>query len=297
MAAADYTYAFNSLNFGDSTNILVKEVRGLEDAVIDINSTPFARAHGGVPNEGYIIPRVFEMELEAANTSATALETAVDDIVEAFAGGQTTSEKPLVFKHPGTGQRRINSRCKTLTIAPRNITTDMGFVRPMTARFLASDPVVYDNTSTEVTVSVFSGSGGGVSYPVTYPKVYTAGGAGGAEVTVTNSGDWFSWATFSVAASGGDVATPTIEDVTHGLELAFTANGGATVADGQTLTVLTHPLTRSAKIGSASRIGKLSAGSTWFAVPPGATKFRFRATGDTSSGVLTITMRNAWMRG
>lgn len=293
--ASDYTYSFNGLSFGDGTDIFVEEIRGLEGAVVDLQTERFARAIGGVPGESYLVPRTIEFVLEVAKSTSTALEDAVDDVVEAFASNQTTDEKALLLKHPGAGQRRIEARTRTLSVDPRNVTSDVSYTRRATVRLVASDPVVYDATATETTVSVFAG-GGGLTYTVTYPKIYTAGGSGN-EITVTNSGDWFTWAEFQVEASGGDVATPIIENVTDGWELAFTANGGATVADGQTLIVKTHPLTRSAKIGSASRVGKLSNASQWKPLSAGATKFRFRATGDTSSGTLTITLRSAWMRG
>lgn len=159
------------------------------------------------------------------------------------------------------------------------------------ARWIAYDPALYSATLQSVQVDPYTLSGG-LSYPVTYPKVYGTGGEGGG-VTVTNGGSWPSWPRFLVdGPPSGSVSVLAVEDATNGNKIEF---DGLTVGEGSTLVVDTHPARRLVAFTSgADRMFTVRDLDSWWSVPPGESEIRFRAIGDPGA-TLTTELRSAWL--
>ena len=293
---ADFEYTFNGLSFGDGTQIHVEEITGLEDLVIPLNDQALPRWHGFIPGDSFMSKRVVNLVLEVDGTDDDDFATRLD-LVQSTFGPQISTELPFGFEHPGQNVRQVTCRPAAIDTRPTRVAKFQGLRQIFNIRLDASDPVIYSATEGSEDVSVFV-SAAGLSYPVTYPKIYGSGGSGGG-VVVTNAGDFLTWPTLTIfGPSSGTLTDPILQNVTTGKEIALTANGGASVGVGQELIVGTHPLMRSIAFSTgASRYGKLSTASDFWELEPGDNEIRFRASGTTTNSFLRVEWRSGYLRG
>ncbi len=291
-----FEYSFNALNFGDGTQIHVISIEGLENLIIPLNDQTLPRWHGAIPGASFMSKRVINLNLNIDGTSDADFATRLDEVLTAF-GPQIDTELPFIFEHPGQNVRRVVCRPAMVNSAEVRQAKYQGLQADVSIRLDASDPVVYSDIEGSEDVSVFV-SAAGLSYPVTYPKIYGSGGSGGG-VTVTNDGDFLTWPIMTIfGPSSGTLTDPRLENVTTGKTIALTASGGASVTVGQQLIVKTHPLMRSINFSTgASRYGKLSTASEFWPLEPGDNEIRFRASGTTTNSFLRVEWRSAYLRG
>lgn len=288
----EYQGTYNGVTWGAGSDYEVTRFVGMFVRQVDILTAPLPRYHGGIVGASYETARVLELDFEVWADTDDELVTLLDDLYEAF-GPQVDTELPLVFTLPGQAARRILCRpAEGLTQMDVEFGAAVALA-PM--RLIASDPAIYADSLLSSELAPFAASAG-LSYPVTYPKSYGAGGSG-AGTTVTNAGRFETWPTFAIAGpSSGTLTDPIVENVTTGKKIALTAFGGVSIVSGQTLLIDTHPARRTIAFDTgASRYGNLSDDSEFFPLAPGDNELRFRASGTTTGATCTVSARSAWI--
>ncbi|MFN0028411.1 MAG: phage distal tail protein [Acidimicrobiales bacterium] len=143
---------------------------------------------------------------------------------------------------------------------------------------------IYADTASEGSCSLPS-AGGGLSFPLTFPRTYGAVATGGTILAV-NAGSFDTGCTFRI---DGPAVNPKIESVTAGKTLAINITllvGEFLVIDTQYRTVLLG--------GTTSRYSSLDSTSRWFSLAPGTNEIAFRAATSTVAS-LTAVWRSAWL--
>lgn len=153
-------------------------------------------------------------------------------------------------------------------------------------RFFATHPFYESATESEAsTTRTLPGTG----FLVPFTAPFTLGGSTAGTVRVTNAG--------SVAAPWtgrleGPLTDPVLTNLSTGERLAFTANGGLTLAAGEFVDLASDG--RSVLLaGTADRRLTLSLDSRWWSVAPGETDIELTA--DAGSGTFAVTWRSAWI--
>lgn len=281
-------FSYRGLDFGDGTNIYVDSVTGLRNRSTALLTPDLPRYHGGLIGQSYENPRVISFRMTVVSDDVDA---AVDEIAAAFQP-RVSSEDELVF-NLGAGERVVFARPRNGAAPVERPKWDAGLAT-LDVELVASDPAIYDNTLTSLTLDPFESSGGLDWDTSSWPLNWGAAGTGGGS-TFTNTGSWETWPVFTISGpTSGTLSNPIIENVTTGERLALNANGGVSMTSGQSLIVRTHPAERSIAFSTgASRRGKLSDDSVWFPLDAGTTELRFRASGSTTGVSCLVEARSA----
>ena len=283
------TITYRGEMFGETTDIGLVALRGLEDLNVGNLVADLPRYHGAIPTRAYAISRRIEVELRVRpSTRSRALLS--------FQPEPETEFPMTIAWLDELGVADVNERieCRVLRRAAisRDENTEWNpYV--LIIELVASDPAIYEDTLNIVTVLPFVPSAG-LSYPVTYPKAYGAGGSGSGTVLV-NAGVWETWPTLKInGPSSGTLTNPIVENVTTGKTIELNANGGVSIGVGQQLIVETHPVKRSILFSTgASRYGRQSNASEFWPLVSGNNELRFRATGTTTGATLVVEWRSA----
>lgn len=284
----DYAGSYNGLAFGQGTPYRLRKIRWYRRSTAILTSN-LPLYHGGIPGSSFESPRTVDLDMMVEASTASELVTRLDALFAAFQPS-ITAELPLVFGLPGQSNRRIvcRPRAGDSELDPSDWASKS---EEVALRLEASDPAIYADSESTLELTPYASSGG-LSYPVTYPKVYPGGGSGGGSVAA-NAGDWETWPTITIdGPSTGTMNLVSVENVTTGLTLALTANGGVAMSAGQQLIIEMHPRSIAFSTG-ASRYGKHS-GDFW-PLQPGNNELRFRATGTTTAAKATVAWRSAWI--
>ena len=286
--ATDGQWTFGGYTFGDGTTDIVQDLQ-IEAPERRGQAAILPQDHGGVGGDDFAGFRRVQIDLLINRTSKSAAQAAWlawHALMQPVSADQELrwvahdSVERLLYVRPEPlvaswlpGQERFRAR----------------------ARWVAYDPAMYAGSLTSETVAPYALSGG-LSYAVTFPKVYGAAGSGGG-VTVENVGNWPTWPRFTIEGpSSGSVNVLAIEDATNGNSIAFTNDGGLTISAGSTVVVDTHPARRTVQFTSgADRLSTVVDLGSWFTIPPGESEIRFRASGTTAGSTLTTELRSAWL--
>ena len=283
------TITYRGEMFGETTDIGLVALRGLENLNVDSLMTDLPRYHGGIPVRAYATSRRIEVELRVRpSTRKRALLSFQPEPETEFPMTIVWEDELAV----ADTTERIECRVLRRAGISRDENTEWNpYI--LTIELVASDPVIYENTLDTATLMPFASSAG-LSYPVAYPKAYGAGGSGAGTVLV-NAGVWETWPTLKInGPSSGVLTNPIVENVTTGKKIELNANGGVSIGVGQQLIVETHPVKRSILFATgASRYGRLSAASEFWPLESGDNQLRFRATGTTTGATVDIDWRSA----
>ncbi len=258
------TITYRGEMFGETTDIGLVALRGLEDLNVENLVADLPRYHGAVPSRAYALPRRIEVELRVRGSTRKRALLSFQPEPEV--------EFPMTIAwEDELGVADANERIECRVLRRASISRDENTeFNPyiLVVELVASDPAIYvDALSTAILTVVVPPPG--LSYPVTYPKVYGPGGSGG--TIVTNTGVWETWPTLKInGPTSGTLTDPVIENVTTGKKIELNANGGVSIAIGQQLIVETHPVKRSILFSTgASRYGKQSDASEFWPLEPG----------------------------
>ncbi len=283
------TITYRGETFGGSSDIGLVALRGFEDLDVEEMITPLPRYHGGVPVNAYAFSRRIEIELRVRPSTRNRALLSFQPEPE--------TEFPMVImwedeKGVADVTERIECRVRRRASVSKDRSTEFN-PHILIVELVASDPAIYTDVLSAVILSVFAPSGG-LSYPVTYPKVYGAAGSGLGTI-VDNAGDWETWPTLRInGPTSGTLTDPIIENVTTGKTIELDANGGVSIGQGQQLIIETHPVKRSILFASgASRYGRQSDASEFWPLIPGDNELRFRATGTTTGATVDVEWRSA----
>ena len=283
------TITYRGEMFGETTDIGLVALRGLEDLNVDDLVVDLPRYHGAIPIVAYATSRRIEVELRVrGSTRKRALLS--------FQPEPETEFPMTIVWEDELGMADINERIECRVLRRASISRDENTEwNPyiLTVELVATYPAIYEDTLNTETLTPFAPSAG-LTYPVTYPKAYGAGGSGSGTIVV-NTGDWETWPTLKInGPTSGNLTDPTVENVTTGKKIELNANGGVSIGTGQQLIVETHPVKRSILFATgASRYGRLSDASEFWPLEPGNNELRFRASGSTTGATVDAEWRSA----
>ncbi|MGH6656636.1 MAG: phage distal tail protein [Actinocrinis sp.] len=194
----------------------------------------------------------------------------------------STTEVPFVVQLAGR-QRQANVRCQQ-----RAAPITQGYLSPgldrVTLQLVASDPRRYGSTVQNASCGL-AVSGGGLTYPITYPIVW--GASGGGSLTVDNQGDTSTPVQLVIAGPGTNPAV-TRQDTGQVLQ--------ADVVLGAADQLAIDPLEGTVSLNGTPIYGVLdpsSAPPEAFLLPSGMTTLGLRATG--TGTTLTATWQSAYL--
>lgn len=272
----------------DTPYELVAPIEGISDhPEVRTSDAVRLRAHGLLPGDDFLDGRSVTLRLEIGATSDTALSNAIAVMKAALAPAGL--ETPLVFQIPGVaggGVRRINARPRKLALP---IDTEHYFrLATATVAFDATDPRIYDETVTTLTTGL-AASPPGLAWSLTW-NLNWGGASMGNAVAASNAG---TFATPWAARIDGPVTNPGIENMSTGQVLSLAGDAGLVLGLGEYVEM--DSTTRTVLLGgTASRYSKLTANSSWWDLPPGATTLRFLGT-TSGSPQLAVSFRSAWI--
>jgi hypothetical protein len=283
---------WRGLTLGGVGPYFVTSWEGFDDLDTDAAAGGGVQRHGGYPSGGWAQPREVTLQVAVDGGGLANVDTRVAALKRAFAPASApAAEEPLDLVTPSGRAMTLFCRCVARS---RVALTHMGeAVMPtITMRLSASDPRLY-SPERQASAEVFTPATGGLAWPASWPALWNAAALD--DLLAVNAGTFDTWPTFELAGpTTGALTNPTIEDITNGAELAFTADGGLSIGAGQTLTVDTAPATRDITLDGGNRWNTLDRGSRFTPLAPGQGTYRLRVgAGDTDGATLTIRWRDA----
>lgn len=261
MPLSNYQFSYNGYTFGDlqDWNILPDGIEGLDLPDIDGHDQPRFDNHGLVPGRDLVGGRLITINLDTAATTEAIMQARLAALRTATAPRkQPDAELPLTFKLPG--EPELRSLCRPRR---RSLTIDRSYtmLNPTAIlQFAASDPRLYAETETTVSIAAATLSG-----------------------VANNTGDT---STYPIVEVDGAATNPiSIKNVTDGNKTITLITA---LTSGQTLIV--DFFKRTITIGGANKYDLLQAGGRWWELLPGNNTIEI-----TGGGAKRVKFRSAWM--
>lgn len=281
---------------GVTDDYQIKTEAGLEDLLVRSATSPLPRYHGDIPGDHTAGGKVITLELiwHLPNNCPPGAAEALAYAARALFTVSRETQFPYGFQHSFGEEGLVFARVLRRSHVRSVRTEHFGYFE-MAVQLEVTDPALYSALLSTAILTPFV-EAGGFSWDAVWPINWGSSGAGGG-VIVVNSGEFETWPLFMInGPSSGTLTNPIIENVTTGQRLALNANGGVSIASGQTLVISTHPVDRYIRFTTgASRYGKLSTDSEFFALQPGPNELRFRASGDVTGATVDVQYRSAWL--
>lgn len=284
MALEDYQISIPNLTIGPGTDYILVEWTGYGVPGMRNSDDPVPQDDGSWTGPDYLNSRDLGLTVIIRGATPDAAVVNAEALLAAW-NLETTldgygSRMQLNLKMPGIDERIIYGRprradLRTARIVGTNIAAQLEFFCP--------DPLWYslvEHSQQFVLSEPASGRG--------YNRAYNYGYGGATDSgieSLTNAGARGVWPT---AVIEGPAVNPRIENLDTGQTLTFTI----TLLAGETLTVDFKKKTVLLD-GTASRYYTKS--GEWFKLAPGANNIRFASGSYSSSAVLTMTWRDAWV--
>lgn len=281
----DWQFQIGTLLMGPGTKYGVQAAAGLKGiSSIRSSDTPRPLADGVTFGRDLKGERNVSLAIVIyLTTGASDAVSTLDTLIRAWnlENAEAGVIQPLSFQLPGQPTQRLNGR-------PRVLNPDLSLLPTGRARvaleYVASDPRIYADSLSSVNV-LLPTSGGGFTFPLTFPLSFGGGTVG--TQTATNAG---TVSTLPVATIYGPVTNPQLENLTTGEILKVNIVLSATdylVIDFDAKTVLLG--------GTASRYSLLDQSSVWWDLAPGDNQIRFQASTYSVDAHATLSWRSAWL--
>lgn len=273
--------------FGDLTPIQVDDI-DLGDAEVRLGDRPNPLGDGQQFGLDYRDGLNITVEAWTDTTTATDARDALAALRKAWSADVTRATSravvPLRLRMPGSDTVRVYGRPRRLTPATQRM-RDAGLI-DVVATFQTADRLFYADTAHEVTLTLVTTGGGGITWPVEWPITWAAGGA--RQDSVVNRGDAPTWPVFTIR---GPVANPSIELVGSGRRLRL----DTTLAFDRSITIDTRPWARTILRDDGASFAGVARGAALadFRVPVGQTFFAYRGVDMSGQSSCTITWRDA----
>lgn len=276
-----YVFAFNGWLFGgvDGAGVQVLSVDGLEDLpTLRTQDEGRGYSDGMFTGNDFLNGRTITMQLQIMGAGAGAgsdMQTYLQQLKQ-YLTSQTSGTGVLQIYLPSRGVQRLNARVRARAI---RIDPNYTYGRAeCTVQFFCPDPRIYNDTASTFP---FANLPNRVrSYDKTYNYVYSAIGSSINSYTVTNAGNYETWATFTIS---GTCTAPVITNNTTGQFLSFP---NLTMGASDTL-VISSDLRTVLLNGTAAR-NLLSATSSWFSLPSNtATTITYSISTGTAGCIMT----------
>lgn len=245
----------NAAFLSERLGVVVEAIEGLlEKPPMRVENRNRPGRHGARRGRRKLSARAFTMSGVVFGTSYADVEARKDALAALFVPDARDEDGGLLeFVHPVHGAQQITARVE------QEFTYGDPFERgatwpevgiAWTVGFTAHDPRRYAAALTTAQTSSIA-TGGGMSFPLTFPLSFGAGAAGG-EVTIAAAGNYERPA---ILTMHGPATNPIVEDISgSGLAIVF---DGIAIAEGDYLVVDTDEHTATLYYGSVA--GSLNA--------------------------------------
>lgn len=271
-----FQLSYNGLVFGQGCDVQLVSITGLrEKPAIRSSDVSRPRKHGSFAGRTLFGERIVTMTLQVFGDTVQPFETVLAGVAAAFPNiADPGSQLPLQYLMPGWATPRQVTGRPTKGGWPVN--TDYAAHKALIpVEFTCNDPLIFDTASQSVTTGLPSPTAG-LRFPVTFNASF--GASSGGTLELGNAGDEAAPAVFTFT---GPATWPQL--IMGSATLGFQVTLGA----GDTLVVDTDAETAVLN-GTASRVGTLMPGSSWFYIPPGGASVGF-TTVDSSAVAGTVT--------
>lgn len=270
----------NGLVFNDPTTgngiYLDEPLDGLSLPPVRTSSGDYSGRDGGYVGAQFYGSRLITINGEVFSSSTALVESTRRTIQAALAQSSVTMQ----ITTSAGNQYVIYCTFDSLTM-PIN----RGVVRaPFQITLVASDPLIYDNSSGgSNTATITRSSGGGLTWPLSWPLHWASGAS---TTTVNNSGDV---AIRPVITLTGVMTAPLVSNATTG---QFFSMPSLTSAPGDVLVI--DMLNRAVTLNGGSVLSFATTTSTWWSLLPGNNSISL-TTGNSSDTVTgTVTWRSGY---
>jgi hypothetical protein len=178
------------LVLGSQTILLEDPTRGYFCQSLELGSPEVREVISHIPDADGADDHTMFMGQRTVTAQITALAGAgarIDDVADNFAPYMVPHVRPVlhfVLDRPGAAER-------TLVLRAANYAWPIAgpYQRDIQLQWVAADPVVRDPTTHTVTALSGASSGPGRTYPLTFNRVYPAGGGSPSTATLSTPGD------------------------------------------------------------------------------------------------------------
>jgi len=283
LITGDWQMERGSLLVGDGTSYDLRVVDGLaSQPEVRSQDRALLLRHGSVAGLDYLGVRSFTVEFDVIEPTAATLSTLVAALSAAFVASE--SESVVAFQIPGVAagvKSQVSARVRRRDI-PIGFEFAQGVVT-VAIEFVATDPRIYSQVESSVSVGLAS-NGGGLEFAASPDFTFGAVSTGG-EMTVENEGDFPAPVVFRI---DGPCTDPVIENQTVGSSIKLNLVVAAStyvLVDTEARTILLN--------GTASRYSALDSTSVWFDLAAGNNTIDFKAA-TTTAATCSATWRDAW---
>lgn len=280
-------YEIGGVVFGDRTPIQSDDIRiGTPESRTNDRDNP--ASDGSRMGRDYRGGRVISLDLWSDVHSAaeigpawSALEAAWDADVERQTPGAVV---PFRFRLEGSSTVVVYGRGRRWTPATQR-QRGTGLTE-VVADFQTVDRLFYSDIERQVTLTLVTAGGGGITWPVTWPITWAPGGE--RQDGLVNAGNAPTWPVITIT---GPVAQPSVELVGTGRSLRLDTTIGA----NQSVTIDTRPWARSIRRSDGANLRRAAIGASLsdFQLPVGQTILRYSGTDMSGTSSCTVSWRNA----
>lgn len=270
---ADWQYAIGSLVMGKGTNYLVTNTEGFGSPEVRTADSERVQEDGDWIGEDTYAGRVLTLTVTVRGTGAAGVTTNYNALLNAWRFDRTTPWYQIWWRWPSQPAMRVIGR-------PRRITANRDRMLngriDVVAEFYSPYSPIYQETVT-LTATPRVVTGGGRTYNLTYPRLYTVSTSGGDPVAFANSGSYPSWA---ILTFSGPATNPRLLNTSTNEWIGF----NIVLAAGDTLVV--DMKQRTAKMNGASVRHLLAPGASWWDLGVGSSTLLYVS--DTATGQCVV---------
>lgn len=232
-------------------------------------------ADGGFPSQSYKKPRVVGVDGGIVGPSTAAVLAAYDNLCAALEGS------PVLSVDDGLGARTavVGQQDPMEPVWINGQSLNFSFQAVAADSRKLGTPVTLSTALPSVT--------GGLTYSVTYPRIYTAVQVTGV-VTINNPGKAAGPMQLRIS---GPVTGPSVTHLSSGLTLTFASNLTLNAGEWLDIDMDNHKVLAN---GQSSRNNTVTSRG-WFLLDPGSNQFGFNAVAYNSGAQLTVTGTPAWL--
>lgn len=251
----DWQYQIDNVVLGRGTNYLITGRDGSGTPEVRNRDVARPAEDGDWMGIDTYASRTITVNMTIRGTSVADVMSSRDALVSAWRNDPSVPYTQLWWKLPGMPAKRAIGRPRRIQVAEKLVNNRLDAV----AEFYTPFSALFGETVT-VTGYPLVVTGGGLTYPVTFPITYAVSTSGGA-FPAPNPGTYPSWAVMTF--TGGNCVAPRVTDLNSGRYIAFD------VSLAPTDVLVVDLKLRTATLNGKNVRQYKSPGSNWFPFPPG----------------------------
>lgn len=255
------------------------------DVMLEPQTASMARpsAHGSIMAPTYLAGVQLGFTIAGVyEASASARQTAEDTLFKVV-GSMLDADGSLSFSPHDGGSTRVIRNLRAASTP--TISDNAGPYLIYSVELFSERHVAESDTETDTDSSALTSTGGGLTFPMTFPILFTGSGAG--TLTCPNGGNSESYPVLTIT---GPITNPSITKAGTGERIKL----ATTIASGETIEVDLYR--RTVKAGGTSSVQSTLdvANTSWFSIPAGGVQLQLSGTSFDSNTKLTASSRDAW---